>query len=110
MNQIKVTIDQANNEISVWNNGKGVPIEIHKEHNVYVPEMIFGKQTKLIKSNSLYVDRLIADLIQLRWQRVEGDRWQEWFRCQTHQHFLGQVYDRDPKLPTQEALQSDLLW
>lgn len=66
MNQIKVTIDQANNEISVWNNGKGVPIEIHKEHNVYVPEMIFGKQTKLIKSNSLYVDRLIADLIELR--------------------------------------------
>lgn len=48
MNQIKVTIDQANNEISVWNNGKGVPIEIHKEHNVYVPEMIFGKQIKLI--------------------------------------------------------------
>ena len=43
MNLIKVTIDQELGEIAVWNNGKGVPIEIHKEHNVYVPEMIFGK-------------------------------------------------------------------
>lgn len=42
MNCIKVDIDQANNLISVWNNGKGIPIEIHKEHNCYVPEMIFG--------------------------------------------------------------------
>ena len=30
------------NKISVWNNGNGIPIEIHKEHNVYVPELIFG--------------------------------------------------------------------
>ena len=43
MNLIKIDIDQQKGEISVWNNGKGVPIEIHKEHNVYVPEMIFGK-------------------------------------------------------------------
>jgi len=26
----------------VLNNGKGIPIEIHKEHGVYVPELIFG--------------------------------------------------------------------
>ena len=24
------------------NNGRGIPIEMHKEHNVYVPELIFG--------------------------------------------------------------------
>ena len=24
------------------NNGRGIPIEIHKEHQVYVPELIFG--------------------------------------------------------------------
>jgi DNA topoisomerase-2 len=40
MNTIKVDID--NTKISVWNNGKGIPIVIHKEHNVYVPELIFG--------------------------------------------------------------------
>jgi len=28
--------------ISVENDGPGIPIEIHKEHNVYVPELIFA--------------------------------------------------------------------
>jgi len=39
---ILVNIDSINNTITVWNNGKGIPIEIHKEHNIYVPELIFG--------------------------------------------------------------------
>ena len=43
MTQINVEINQEENLISVWNNGKGIPIDIHKEHNCYVPEMIFGK-------------------------------------------------------------------
>ncbi|CAI5729222.1 unnamed protein product [Hyaloperonospora brassicae] len=42
MNTLKVTIDDEKNEISVWNNGKGIPIVLHKEHKVYVPELIFG--------------------------------------------------------------------
>jgi DNA topoisomerase-2 len=42
MDRIEVTIDQVNGEIAVWNNGRGIPIEIHKEHNCYVPELIFG--------------------------------------------------------------------
>lgn len=33
---------QEDNRISVWNNGDGVPVEIHKEEKVYVPELIFG--------------------------------------------------------------------
>ena len=43
MSTIKVVIDQEANLISVWNNGRGIPIEIHKELGIYVPEMIFGK-------------------------------------------------------------------
>ena len=43
MNKINVDINQGAGTISVWNNGKGIPIEIHKEHNCYVAEMIFGK-------------------------------------------------------------------
>jgi DNA topoisomerase-2 len=39
---IKITIDVEKNRISVWNDGNGVPVEIHKEHKVYVPELIFG--------------------------------------------------------------------
>ena len=39
-NIIKIFVD--NKMIKVYNNGKNVPIEIHKEHNIYVPELIFG--------------------------------------------------------------------
>ncbi|XP_051156221.1 DNA topoisomerase 2 [Leptopilina boulardi] len=42
MDQIKIDIDAENNTISVWNNGKGIPVVIHKEENMYVPTMIFG--------------------------------------------------------------------
>ncbi len=39
---IKVEYSQETGEISVWNNGTGIPVEIHKEHNMYIPELIFG--------------------------------------------------------------------
>ncbi|KAJ9667630.1 DNA topoisomerase 2 [Coniosporium apollinis] len=42
MNEIKVTVDRELGEISVRNNGKGIPIEIHGKEGIYVPEMIFG--------------------------------------------------------------------
>jgi DNA topoisomerase-2 len=42
MDEIRVTIDREKGEISVWNNGKGIPVEIHPKLNIYVPEMIFG--------------------------------------------------------------------
>jgi DNA topoisomerase-2 len=37
---IKIEID--NNKISVWNDGDGIPVVIHKDEKVYVPELIFG--------------------------------------------------------------------
>lgn len=39
---IKVNYDISSGEISVWNNGSGIPVIEHKEHKVYVPELIFG--------------------------------------------------------------------
>lgn len=33
---------QESNMIRVWNNGDGIPVEVHKEEGVYVPELIFG--------------------------------------------------------------------
>mgnify|MGYP001569171365 FL=1 len=47
MSMVKVEINPGENKISVWNNGKGIPIQMHKEHNMYVPEMIFGKHIYL---------------------------------------------------------------
>ncbi|XP_070782894.1 DNA topoisomerase 2-alpha isoform X1 [Enoplosus armatus] len=43
MSLIKVNIDVENNTISVWNNGKGIPVVEHKVEKVYVPALIFGQ-------------------------------------------------------------------
>ncbi|RZB66593.1 DNA topoisomerase 2-like [Glycine soja] len=42
MDALKVTINAEANTVSVFNNGDGVPVEIHQEEKVYVPELIFG--------------------------------------------------------------------
>lgn len=42
MDCIKVDINVETNTISVWNNGKGIPVVMHKDENMYVPTMIFG--------------------------------------------------------------------
>lgn len=47
--QIRVNFDAERNVIRVMNNGDGVPVAMHAEHQVYVPEMIFG--TLLTGSN-----------------------------------------------------------
>ena len=39
---IKVNFDEENNSISVYNNGEGIPVVEHKEHGVWIPELIFG--------------------------------------------------------------------
>ena len=43
MDSMEITVSQEANEISVKNNGKGIPIAMHKEQNCYVPTLIFGK-------------------------------------------------------------------
>ena len=42
MNTMKINIDREANRISIYNNGRGIPIEVHKTEGVYVPELIFG--------------------------------------------------------------------
>eukprot|EP00752_Nemacystus_decipiens_P012396 g10983.t1 len=42
MSKLKVTVDASSGRISVWNDGAGIPIQMHKEHHIYVPELIFG--------------------------------------------------------------------
>jgi DNA topoisomerase-2 len=40
---IKITIDPESNTISCFNDGQdGIPVVIHKEHQLYIPEMIFS--------------------------------------------------------------------
>lgn len=40
-NEIYVTIDKQTGYITVKNNGNSIPVQIHKETNIYIPEMIF---------------------------------------------------------------------
>lgn len=50
VNAIKVDIDDK--KISVYNDGKSIPIEIHQDTKKYVPEMIFG----YLRTSSNYDD------------------------------------------------------
>ncbi|XP_057870528.2 DNA topoisomerase 2 [Cryptomeria japonica] len=42
MNSVKVEISEEDRRISIYNNGDGIPVEIHQQEGVYVPELIFG--------------------------------------------------------------------
>ena len=42
MCKMDITVDAEKNQISVLNNGKGIPIQMHREEGVYVPTLIFG--------------------------------------------------------------------
>lgn len=39
---IKININKETGEISVWNDGKNIPLDIHPEEKIYIPELIFG--------------------------------------------------------------------
>jgi DNA topoisomerase II len=42
MTTLKVNIDVAQGTISIYNDGKGIPIEMHATEKIYIPELIFG--------------------------------------------------------------------
>jgi DNA topoisomerase-2 len=42
MDTLKITIDREKKQISVFNNGRGIPIEMHKKEGIMIPELIFG--------------------------------------------------------------------
>jgi len=58
LDTIKVDIDKNTGEIVIADNG-GIPVVIHKEHNQYVPEVIFGN----LRSGSNYSDEDDQSLI-----------------------------------------------
>ena len=39
---IKIDINKEEGKIRVWNNGEGIPVVMHKEHKLWIPELIFG--------------------------------------------------------------------
>jgi hypothetical protein len=63
---LKVDIDVEAGTVAVWNNGKGVPVEIHKDHDMYVPELIFGELLASENYDVSYSPHLSLDII-LSW-------------------------------------------
>ncbi|KAK6039412.1 hypothetical protein COOONC_23083, partial [Cooperia oncophora] len=53
MNELRVDVDQKKGEISIFNNGRGLPIEVHPIEGIYVPTLIFGN----LFTSSNYNDR-----------------------------------------------------
>ncbi|KAF7115944.1 hypothetical protein RHSIM_RhsimUnG0044300 [Rhododendron simsii] len=53
MDALKVEIDAGENRISVYNNGRGIPVAKHGDAKVYVAEMVFGQ----LLTSSNYDDR-----------------------------------------------------
>ena len=43
MTYLKVNIDRETGEISVENNGFGIPVAMHELHNMWAPQLIFGE-------------------------------------------------------------------
>ncbi|XP_076055867.1 DNA topoisomerase 2 isoform X2 [Oratosquilla oratoria] len=42
MDTIKIELDAENNVITIFNNGQGIPVVMHKDEKMFVPTMIFG--------------------------------------------------------------------
>ncbi|VDN55056.1 unnamed protein product [Dracunculus medinensis] len=42
MKCVRIDVNREDNIISVWNDGRGIPVEIHPVEGVYVPTLIFG--------------------------------------------------------------------
>lgn len=56
--KINVTLNQETGEISVYNNGNGIPVDIHPEYKVYAAELIFGNL--LSSSNYNTKERIVG--------------------------------------------------
>ncbi|KAM0718656.1 hypothetical protein Q7P37_005727 [Cladosporium fusiforme] len=42
MNELRVEVSREDGVISVRNNGRGIPVEMHEKEGIWIPEMIFG--------------------------------------------------------------------
>ena len=73
MDSFKVNIDTENNVISVFNNGRGIPIEIHSKEKIWIPELIFGNLCVSMKCPDLTVVSVMVKIADsLEYRNVSG--------------------------------------
>lgn len=96
---------QTTGAITVWNNGSGVPVEMHKKEGVYVPELIFGHlltssnyedDQKKVRSDPFKFLELCHNQFREYIRNLHtGNRWPQRLRCQAGQHLLHRIHHRD---------------
>jgi hypothetical protein len=132
MSTLKVVINQENGTVSVMNDGAGIPVEMHSEEKVYVPELIFGHL--LTSSNYNDSEKKVRALLfrslrfaRQRWESTNapvtrirssacrtrlsaawgaGDGRSQRLRRQARQRLLHGVRGGDVRWPSPEALSS----
>ena len=76
---IDVSIDQETGVISIMNDGRGIDVAMHEEHNLWIPEMIFGhlrtstnydkNEKKIVGGKNGFGFKLV--LIYSSWGKIE---------------------------------------
>jgi DNA topoisomerase-2 len=76
---IDVTIDEETGLISIMNDGRGIDVAMHEEHNLWIPEMIFGhlrtstnydkNEKKIVGGKNGFGFKLV--LIYSKWGQIE---------------------------------------
>lgn len=76
---IDVTIDEETGVISIMNDGRGIDVAMHEEHNLWIPEMIFGhlrtstnydkNEKKIVGGKNGFGFKLV--LIYSKWGKIE---------------------------------------
>ena len=77
--KIEITIDKETGVITILNDGNGIDVEKHPEHNLWIPEMIFGhlrtstnydkNQKKIVGGKNGFGFKLV--LIYSKWGEIE---------------------------------------
>lgn len=89
MDTIRVDIDREQGRITVWNNGKGIPVVIHKEEKVYVPSLIFG--LLLTGGNFDDNEKKGTMMTWLNGWLIGSDGRPEWLGSEAHQYLQSRV-------------------
>ena len=85
---IKITIDKESGVISVYNSGDGIDVVVHPEHDVYVPELIFGN----LLTSTNYTDDEKMGVGQNGIGGKATNVFSEWFEIETVDHNRKKIY------------------
>ena len=79
VSSIQITVDKKTGVITMYNDGNGIDIEMHPEHKLWIPEMIFGhlrtstnyekNEEKIVGGKNGFGFKLV--LIYSKWGEIE---------------------------------------